>query len=219
MIFVNLKTYEAGTGQNALSLVNLIEDVSTQSQVKIIPVVQALDVRETVANTSLEVWIQNVDPVEFGANTGSILPEATLEDGAVGTFLNHSEKRLNDWEKLESLVTRCKVLGLKTLVFANNLEEVEGVSRMQPNFVSYEPGELVGNQSISVATAKPDIISQAVAITKSFSIPLIVGAGIHSGEDVKTSLSLGATGIAVASYVVESTDPRMALEKLAEGFK
>jgi triosephosphate isomerase len=90
MIFVNYKTYEEGTGGKAITLTKVLEEVSKDTQVKIIPAVQAPDIKEIVSSTTLEVWSQKIDPVEFGAHTGSIIPEALMEDGAMGTFLNHS---------------------------------------------------------------------------------------------------------------------------------
>jgi triosephosphate isomerase len=70
-----------------------------------------------------------------------------------------------------------------------------------------------------VAQGHPDIVLKAVEIAKMKGIPLIVGAGIHSQEDVRKSVQMGATGIAVATYVVKSSDPRKSILGLAEGFK
>ena len=97
MIFINFKTYQETTGQNALQLVKVLEETAHETQIKIIPVVAATDIKEAVLSTKLEVWTQKIDPVEFGAHTGAILPEAVLEDGAVGTFLNHSENRFSNF--------------------------------------------------------------------------------------------------------------------------
>ena len=60
MIFVNFKTYEEGTGQKALSLVKIIEEVAYETQIKIIPVVQIVDAEEIVNASKLEIWIQHV---------------------------------------------------------------------------------------------------------------------------------------------------------------
>ena len=40
MLFINFKTYEEGTGKNALELIKILEEVAESSQIKIIPVVQ-----------------------------------------------------------------------------------------------------------------------------------------------------------------------------------
>lgn len=219
MIFLNFKTYKSGTGEEAVDMAKIIDEVSHESGIKIIPVVQSLDIREVVLAVSTEVWSQKIDPVEFGANTGAILAEAVIDDGAVGTFLNHSENRLSNFENLSKAHDRAKDVGLKTLIFAKDIEELEKISSLNPDYISYEPPELIGNRDISVATAKPDVIAEAVEISKKSGIPLIVGAGVHSALDVKKCLDLGAVGVVVASDVMNSTDPKKELLDLTEGFK
>ena len=219
MLFINFKTYEEGTGKNALELIKILEEVAEVSQIKIIPVVQSTDIKEAANTSKLEIWAQNVDPATFGAHTGSILPESVLEDGAVGTFLNHSERKFQDSESLQQTIQRCGEVGLKTLVFASNLEELGIISSFNPTFVAYEPPEFIGSTTISVTSAQPDIILKAVEIAKTHNLPLIVGAGIHSRQDVKKSLELGATGIAVAKDILKAEDPKKELLDLIEGFK
>lgn len=219
MIFLNFKTYEKGTGELANSLVAICEIVSSMTGVKIIPVVQPTDIKELVSKNTLEIWTQKIDPVEFGAHTGAILPEAVVEDGAMGTFLNHSENRFPDFETLARAYDRAREVNLKTLIFAKDIEELQEVSALSPNFISYEPPELIGSSTTSVATAQPEIISEAVKVAGHAGLPLIVGAGVHSALDVKKSLELGATGIAVASDVMKADDPQKELLDLAEGFR
>lgn len=219
MIFVNYKAYLTGLGRRAIDLTKILEDVAHATQIKIIPVVQALDIKEVVASTTLEVWTQKIDAVEPGAHTGSILAEGVLEDGAAGTFLNHSEVKFPNFDELAKASDRAKSVGLKTLIFAANLPELKNVCSLSPNFVSYEPPELIGSATTSVATAQPEIISKAVDISKAAGIPLIVGAGIHSTSDVKKSLELGAAGVAVASDIMKAEDPKRELTNLVEGFQ
>jgi len=219
MLFINFKTYEEGTGKNALELVKILEEVAETSQIKIIPVVQATDIKEAVNASKLEIWTQSVDPVTFGAHTGSILPESVLEDGAVGTLLNHSERKFQDTTSLQQTIQRCGEVGLKTLVFASNLDELGIISSFNPTLVAYEPPEFIGSTTASVTSAQPDVILKAVETAKTHNLPLIVGAGIHSRDDVKKSLELGAAGIAVAKDILKADDPRKELLDLIEGFK
>src|SRR3990167_10588928 len=121
MIFINFKTYQEGTGEKAVGLAKILEQVAQETQVKIIPVVQAGDVKEIVSSVALEVWAQKIDAVEFGAHTGAIIPEAVLEDGAVGTFLNHSEAKFANFDELSKAFDRAKEVGLKTLIKAMSL--------------------------------------------------------------------------------------------------
>ena len=90
---------------------------------------------------------------------------------------------------------------------------------LKPTFVSYEPPELVGSKTTSVTQAKPEIITKAVRITKEHDLPLIVGAGIKSANDVRKSLEMGAVGVAVASDIVASENPREEILDLIEGFE
>ena len=219
MIFVNYKAYEEGTGQNAIALTKILEEVAHETQVKIIPVVQIIDAEMVVASTTLEVWIQHVDPITYGAHTGWTLPEEAVKIGISGVFLNHSEHKFDSFDNLYTANEKAMAANLKTLVFATDLEELKKVCDLAPTYVAYEPAELVGSTTVSVAQAKPEIISQAGGIARSFGLPLIVGAGIHSMEDVKKSLELGAVGVAVATDIVKATDPKKELLDLVEGLK
>jgi len=219
MIFVNFKTYEQGTGESAVALVKVLEQVALDSEVKIIPVLQPADVKEAVENCRLEIWVQHIDPVTFGAHTGFTLPEAVFEDGAMGTFLNHSEHKFEDFNDLKSASERAKKVGLKTLTFAADINELERILTLAPTFVAYEPPELVGSKETSVAKSKPDVIAKAVEVTRKVGIPLVVGAGIKDKQDVRKSIELGAVGVAVASDIVKSEDARREILELIEGLK
>jgi triosephosphate isomerase len=219
MIFINFKTYEEGTGVNAIHLSKVLEEVATDTQMKIIPVVQADDVREVAQSVKLEVWSQHIDPYEYGAHTGGIIAEGVKEDGAAGTFLNHSERKFDNFENLQKAHERAKSVGLKTLIFAGDIEELLKVIELTPDFVSYEPPELVGSKTTSVAREKPEVIAKAVEIARRKGLPLIVGAGIKSEEDIRRSLELGASGFAIASDIVKADNPKAELLELVKGYE
>lgn len=218
MIFVNYKTYERGTGNRAVELTKILEEVAHSSQIKIIPAVQATDIKEVVSSTTLEIWAQKIDSAEPGAHTGAIIAESVLEDGAAGTFLNHSEAKFASFDELAKASDRAKSVGLKTLIFAKDIEELKNVSSLTPTFVAYEPPDLIGSATTSVAS-RPGVIKEAAEIAKLAGLPLVVGAGVHSMEDVKKSLEQGAAGIAVASDILKADDPRREISELVEGFK
>lgn len=218
MFFINYKAYEQGSGQNAVRLTKVLEEVSRKHMMRIIPVVQTLDAELVIESTSLDVWIQHIDPVSYGAHTGWTLPEEALRVGVKGVFLNHSEHKFEDWDALVKAVARCKEVDLKTLVFAADVEELKKVIELKPDFVSYEPPELVGNPDTSVSREKPEVIKEAAEVSNEAGIPLIVGAGIKSKEDVQVGVKLGASGFAVASDIVKAEDPMKELEELVEGY-
>jgi triosephosphate isomerase len=219
MIFVNFKTYEQGSGQKALALTRVLEEVAHETQVKIIPVVQVIDAEAVIAATKLEVWIQHIDPVSYGPHTGWTLPEEAIRIGVRGVFLNHSEHKFDSWDSLVKASARCLEVDLKTLVFASSLEEFQKSLQLKPTFIAYEPPELIGSTKTSVATAEGENIAKVSVLAKGEGIPLIVGAGINSSSDVKKSLELGAVGVAVATDVVKAQDPRKEIMDLTEGFK
>ena len=219
MIFVNYKTFEESSGTKALALTKILEEVAHASQVKIIPAVQIIDAESVISSTALEVWIQHVDPVGYGAHTGWTLPEEASKVGVSGVFLNHSEHKFDNFDALCTANEKAMSANLKTLIFAGSLDELKKIIGLAPTYVAYEPAEFVGSTTISVAQAQPEIISQATEIAKSAGLPLIVGAGIHNLSDVKKSLELGAVGVAVATDIVKAVDPKKELTELTEGFK
>lgn len=211
MVFVNFKTYQQGTGELALSLAKICAEVVKETGVQIIPIVQAVDIFR-LASQGLNVWAQHADGIDFGPHTGQILPEALKEAGAKGILLNHAEKKLS-LEELKKIMEKRQ--DFQTLVCAESIEEGQQITVFKPDFLAYEPLELIGG-TVSVSQAKPEIISDFVVKIKEVSI--LVGAGIHNQEDVKKALELGAKGILVSSDVVLSENPKQELLNLAKGF-
>jgi triosephosphate isomerase len=203
IIIINFKTYKKG--KENLDLARMTEKVDKN----IIVGVPASDIKEIASKTKLKVYAEHVDPFPLGRNTGYIIPEEVKAGGAAGTFLNHSEHKL-DFKTLKETMKRCKKIGLKTAVFASSLSEAKKIERLKPNFLIYEPPELVGGD-ISVSTAKPEIIKK---ISKSLKMKFLVGAGVKTYNDMETSMKLGATGVAIASGVTEAENPKREIEKL-----
>jgi len=218
MIFVNYKTFEEATGEKALELTHILEEASKKFGIPVIPVPQIADLEKIAKAVSLDVWSQHIDPINFSASTGWILPEALVSTGIKGTFLNHSEHKFPNKEDLGKAVVRAKEVGLRTLVFAKDLEELKQVLELTPDYCAYEPLELIGSREKSVASEKPEIILKAFEITKAYGTPLIVGAGVHKREDIVKSLEMGAVGVAVATDIVKALDPKVELEDLLSGF-
>lgn len=218
MIVVNFKTFEESSGENGVQLVKILESAATNRIVPVVVAVQAIDLREICEVTSLPVWVQNIDSITYGAHTGLTLAEEAVSAGARGTLLNHSENKYDDFEKLEYAIKHAQNIGMEALVFASDLQELAKVVSFSPNFASYEPPELIGSQTTSVAQAQPEVIGKAYEICEKQGVPLIVGAGIHSTNDVRVSVSLGALGVAVATDIVKSANPAKSLSELMEGF-
>lgn len=215
MIFVNFKTYQRGTGEEAVTLARICQEVSQLKVVKIVPVVQVADIFR-LAHEGFEVWTQHVDDIGFGPNTGQVLPQAVVEAGSQGTLLNHSEKKL-PIEMVTRTIKRCQDLNLSVLVCSDNLGEAKQINEASPDFLAYEPPELIGSQTLSVSTGRPEVVRDFVSAFPG--VPVLVGAGVHCQEDVQEALALGAKGILVSSDILLSSDPRQSLLDLAAGFK
>lgn len=203
IIIINFKTYKQG--KDAIELAKTIEKISKS----IIVGVQDSDIYEIVKATKLKVFSQHVDYFKPGRNTGFIIPEAVKKDGATGTFLNHSEHKLS-FNVLKKTVERCKKIGLKTYVFAKNLQEAKRIEKLKPSYIILEPPELVAGK-ISVSQAKPELISK---IAKKLRTRFLVGAGIHSKEDIGIAMKLGARGIALSSAITKAKNPGKKLREL-----
>lgn len=216
MFLVNFKTYPETTGESAVSMAKIIDEASKSSGVASIICPQVADAYRITKETQISVWAQHVDVYSAGQTTGWFPPETAKSVGFVGTLLNHSEHKLEK-HALEETVRLCKQQGLKVLIFAASQEEAVAVSRFQPDYVSYEPPELVGSKTTSVAESRPETIRKVVELIPD--IPVIVGAGIKDTEDVKVSLQMGAKGIAVSSAVVLAENPKAKVEELLQGFK
>lgn len=203
LIVINLKTYQQG--KRAIDIAKRVERVDKN----IILGVQASDIYEITKKTKLRIYAQHVDYFIPGRNTGYILPEAVKKDGAVGTFLNHSEHKLN-YDILKRTISRCKRIGLKTLVFASTLKEADKIQKLKPNYLVVELPELVGGKK-SISKTKPKLIEK---MKKRIKMKFLVGAGINTKEDIEIAIKLGASGIAISSVITKAKNPERKLREL-----
>jgi len=219
ILLINFKAYPQGTGENAVKLAEIVEDVSNSfKDVTFVIAPQTIDLRlvnKVVKNT--KIFAQHVDPVHLGAFTGSTPPELVKKVGAVGTLLNHSERRVTH-EIIKKTIEINKEVGLITCACAGSPEESGKIAQYYPEFLAFEPPELIGT-GISVSKAKPEVLKESIenilAKGNGKVIPLC-GAGISNGDDVAKAIELGAKGVLVASAVVKSKDPYSILHEMAE---
>ena len=219
IIIVNFKTYKESTGDNAIKLAEICNKTAKETKTSIAIAVQSTDIYRISKIVSIPVLSQHIDAVDFGKNTGFLLPESVKQAGAEATLLNHSEHRL-DFDLLKKSIQRAKQAGLKTIVCAKSTEETKNVANLNPDFIAIEPPELIGTK-ISISEARPEVISNSVKAVKSINkkIKVLCGAGIHNKEDVKKAVELGADGILVAVGVVKARNQESALKDLVNGLK
>lgn len=215
ILITNFKAYEASIGAKAIELAKMHERVARELNVNVAVVGMMLDLEMLAASVTIPVLSQHMDGVTYGAYTGLIPVEVARSKGIDGSMLNHSERRLSDSEIMRAL-EKMKPLNMLSVVCAENEEEGKRFAEMGADFVAIEPSELIGG-SVSVSSARPDLIERAVQIIGPGKV--IVGAGIKTGEDVRTALKLGAVGVLVASGVIQAPDPFEALRDLCNGLK
>ncbi|MFB6217410.1 MAG: triose-phosphate isomerase [Candidatus Aenigmatarchaeota archaeon] len=211
MIIVNFKTYAEAMGDKATALAEACGKASKKTGQRVISVPTATDLLR-LEDIDSEVFSQHVDPVEPGSHTGSTLVENVKQAGATGTLINHSEKRMQP-NQIEKAVERADQAGMTTVVCAQDPEECGTYSRFKPDFIAYEPPELIGGDT-SVSEAKPELIARAVEESE---VPVLTGAGIKTREDVEKSVELGCHGVLVASGVVKSEDTYEEILELCKG--
>lgn len=211
LFLINFKTYEKASGKNAYALARICDEVANKKRKKIVACLSATDL-SYAQKLSLPVFAQHVDPYEEGAHTGFILPSTVFKAGCVGTLLNHSEHKLSI-SVLVQTINLAQKEGLIVVVCADTPQEAAKIATLHPDYIAIEPPELIGRK-ISVATAKPEIITKTIKAVSSYKIPVLCGAGVHEQNDVRIALNLGCVGVLVASGVVLAKNPKKVLEDL-----
>lgn len=208
MIIVNFKAYSEGTGEKARSLSRKCEKASAETDADVVSVPQHQDLRICEG----KVFGQHLDPVDPGSHTGHVTGQGLKSAGASGTLINHSEMRMEP-AKIKKSVKKAKAQNLTTVVCAQSPEECKKYSKFNPDYVAFEPPELIGGD-VSVSSAQPDLIEEAVNLSE---VDVLTGAGIKSRKDVEKSIELGCKGVLVASGVVKSEEPLEKIKELCEG--
>lgn len=214
MIILSLKTYKESTGNAAIKLLSCVKKVSEETGVKIVPAVQPTDIYRVKKELGIEVWAQHMDPIEPGKNMGWLSPYALKEAGASGVVINHSEHKMSD-DMVKKTLDKAKEYGFANVIIGFNPEMIIKFDSWGPDYVSYEREDMIGT-GVSMLTQEAENIKKLVTVLKN---PLIIGAGISTGEDTKQAVALGAKGAILASGFVLAKDPEVKLRELAMGFK
>ncbi|NLX49860.1 MAG: triose-phosphate isomerase [Methanospirillum sp.] len=214
VILINLKTYGEGLGRNAHRIAGAAETVASESGALIGVCPQMVDLHPLAHHFNVPVYAQHVDGFAQGAATGHTSAESIRLAGAVGSLINHSERRLNLAE-IDASVRACEKNGLTSVVCTNNVATSAAAAALNPSYVAIEPPELIGS-GISVAKADPGIIQGSVDAIRRVSddVRILTGAGIQSGDCVRIATELGTDGVLLASSVVKADDPEVVLRDL-----
>lgn len=203
---IGLKGYLYGA--DAVRLAQAADRLSRELDVSVIFDPQAVDIPAVARATErLLVFAQHMDPVAVGRGVGSVLPEALREAGAVGTLLNHSERRMTLGD-INRAIVRAREVGLATLVCADSPEEAAAVAHLGPDIVLAEPPELIAT-SRSAATEMRGFVERSVELVRQIDPGIIVmcGAGVQTPDDVEKMIELGVGGTGSSSGVLKAADP------------
>ncbi|UGV40602.1 triose-phosphate isomerase [Methanococcoides orientis] len=214
LIVLNLKTYLEGTGEGAVRIAEACRAVGEESGIEIAVAPQLCDVYRVASQVDVPVYSQHIDGVGAGSFTGHVFARCVKDAGAVGTLINHSERRLN-LADIEASITTAKGEGLRTIVCTNNIATTAAAAALGPDFVAVEPPELIGS-GIPVSKADPEVVRGSVTAVERIDsdVKVLCGAGISKGEDLKAAMELGSVGVLLASGIVKAKDPKAALEDL-----
>jgi len=216
IILVNFKTYSEATGNKAVKLSKIAEEVSQQTAVNISVAPQLADIASVCDVVSIPVFCQHIDPISPGSSTGHVLLESVKEAGAIGTLVNHSERQLK-LRDIEIIVARTREANMISVVCTNNAAVSQSAAALKPDIISLEPPELIGT-GIPVSKSKPEVVNETVRLVRHVNpdVVTLCGAGITKGEDVSAALKLGTKGVLVASGIVKAKDPRKVMMEFAE---
>ncbi len=216
VIAINFKTYPQATGERAVALATTCEKVAKEHAVSIVVAPQIPDLFRVAEAVDIPVFSQHMDAGDPGRFTGHVLGETLVENGVVGTLLNHSENRML-LADVDASVRKADDLGLYTIVCTNNPVVSVAAASIKPSAVAVEPPELIGS-GISVSQAQPEIITDTVNMIRDVNkdVAILCGAGISTGTDVKAAIDLGSQGVLLASAVAKSDKPEDVLLGLIE---
>jgi len=217
LVIVNFKTYPEATGERAIELSKIIEEVAAENSVSAAVAPQYADIYRVATEVKIPVIAQHVDPIMPGRNTGWVTIESVKAAGAVGTLVNHSEHKLQ-LSQIEEVVKLARKAEFVTIACAADVDESRKVAKVGPDMILIEPPELVGT-GIPVSKAKPEVVRNSVKAIKRINvrIKVICGAGITTGEDVARAIELGAEGVGLSSGLVCAKDQRAAMEDIVSG--
>lgn len=216
-IIINFKAYEESTASKAVELAKSCETVAKRYQLNIFVAPQYSDIVRVSQNVEkIKVIAQHIDPFSPGPYTGHVTALSVKEAGAVGTLINHSERKLQI-KDIEACILLSRKYGLLSICCAEDIRTSQNILELNPDYLAYEPPELIGS-GISVSKVKPEVVSSVVDLAGKINprTRVLCGAGIVDGEDVRKALDLGTTGVLVASSVVKAKNPIGILVEFAE---
>lgn len=233
MIVVNVKNYRVG--KDVVKLAKLIQSYfgKTDDVVLAVPATELSRIEDVV---ELDVFAQHVDVVSDQRSTGSLGAEQLKAAGALGTLVNHSEKRLG-WKDINKILKQCQEKGLRSLVCVKTYREAKWVlaQDVKPWAIAYEDAKLIGTGKSITKYRQKELqafvslfkgresgrVSRALGrlnpwsgTEKASDLLAFCGAGVHTARDVRTAYALGCDGVVMSSTIVKARKPDKLLREL-----
>lgn len=206
-------------GKEALKLALHADYLSKKYDVQIIFTPQYVDIALIANETeNILVFAQHMDSIKVGRGIGSVLPEAIKEAGAVGTLLNHIEKRISK-DEIKRTIKRADEVGLATMVCADTPQDAAELAEMNPNIILAESPENIGS-----GNRNSDKLSEIKRINEIVwklnpEILVLHGAGIQCGMDIYKVVKGGAQGSGSTSGVILADDPFAMFEEMISSMR
>ncbi|MDI3473801.1 MAG: triosephosphate isomerase [Candidatus Woesearchaeota archaeon] len=216
MILVNFKAYKEAFGTKGFEIAKACSDVAKKQKITIGVAVPFTELNK-IAKLKIPLFAEHFDPGSLGAHTGYIPIKAIIENGAIGSLINHSEHPMS-LERIKEAVEETKKNKIISVVCVPNQQILEKVVMFKPDIVALESPKLIGSRN-AISKEMPQAIRKAAKTAREHSIAFLCGAGIHSKSDVKKAMEEGSDGILIASSVMKAKNPSNVLTKLCSGLK
>lgn len=219
MIILNLKTYKESTGKDGIKLVEAINNIyklnpEVAKYIYISPAMVDLSMIKMLY-PHLNIIGQHVDNKKAGSTTGWTPAETLVRNGIEYSMLNHAEHRV--WsDNIVQDINDIQSSGLKLIIPCESLDEAKILLEAKPYAIALEDKNLIGTGQ-SITSMKPDSVKEFIEYCKG-KTKLIIGAGVSTGEDVRSGLELGAEGFVLASAFVKAADPEAKARELVAPF-
>jgi triosephosphate isomerase (TIM) len=214
-LIINFKNYREVLGEGSVRLSQAAEREAAGAKVRVIVAPPTPMLGLVASKVSIPVYSQTVGPDAGEKSTGVLIPESVRAAGCQGAILNHSESR-RDPAELTKLVPALGRSGLEVCLCAGTAAEAAALASLKPRYLAIEPPELIGS-GVAVSRAKPRLVSDTVLAARDagYDGPVLCGAGIVDGEDVRKAVELGSEGVLVSSSIVKAAAWQEKVRELA----
>lgn len=204
-------------GKDIVDLARVADAAAEKYDVRVIYTTPYANIKEVAQNTeNIYVFAPHMDYAPIGKGLANILPESIKEAGAKGVMLNHSEKPLS-LVALRQTIKRARGLDLMTIVCADSIEELKGVSVLQPDMIVAEPTELIGTGNAADVSYVTESLDTIFSISKD--IGVLIGGGISNGGDAYRVIKAGADATGSSSGIFKASDPEKMIYEMLEAVR